>query len=350
MEFSNVDYAGGFAARYADTGEDYPSHECFIGGVRCRADEARFGGIVIEAVAERNAIQRLLEAAKTEYAELGAWPAFKSGEWLWRLIQRSYRNYWERATVEYFTEKYGTTDQDKIAGKLIEVAAKNAAILGGLTGAAVSIDEMAAILTAAGGGVGLPANLAIGGTAISAEAILLLRFQIQLVANLGKLYGVPLDPDDPEDILVILAFALGGGAAGAAGKAGAKVGGKIGGRAAKAVFSKDLLALLKKLAAKIGVKDPPEDDREVRDPNRVNRYRNGMELRRDEGCRQDRRQALQTETSRSQWMSPRPNDRAMKRYQAKSDSDLGIGAGQILLIGKGKSGRLPRAEPSGERL
>jgi uncharacterized protein (DUF697 family) len=205
-------------------------------------------------VDDRNAIRRLLETTKREYAELGGWSAFKSGEWLWLLIQRSFRNYWERATVEYFCEKYGTTDPDKVAGKLITVAAKNAAILGVLTGAAVSTDEIVAILTAAEGGIGLPANLAIAAVALSAEAILLVRFQLQLVANLGKLYRVPLDPDDPEDILTILAFALGGSAADMAGKAGAKIGGKLGGRAAKVVFSRDLLAFFERLAAKVGVK------------------------------------------------------------------------------------------------
>lgn len=48
--FSNVDMSGGYTAKYADTGFDYPSHECLIDGVRCHADEARFGGIVIEVV------------------------------------------------------------------------------------------------------------------------------------------------------------------------------------------------------------------------------------------------------------------------------------------------------------
>ena len=31
-----------------DTGDSYDSHDCWIDGVACRADEARFGGIVIE--------------------------------------------------------------------------------------------------------------------------------------------------------------------------------------------------------------------------------------------------------------------------------------------------------------
>jgi uncharacterized protein (DUF697 family) len=203
---------------------------------------------------DRNVIRRLLETTKREYAELGGWSAFKSGDWLGLLIQRSFRNYWERATVDYFYAKYGTTNPDKVAAKLITVAAKNAAILGALTGAAVSTDEIVAIFTAAEGGIGLPANLAIAAAAFAAEAILLVRLQLQLVASLGRLYRVPLDPDDPEDILTILAFALGGSAADMAGKAGAKIGGKLGGRAAKAVVSKDVLAFLKRLAAKVGVK------------------------------------------------------------------------------------------------
>ena len=48
LDFSNIDLSGGYAARYADTGEPYDSHACWIDGIRCRADEARFGGIVIE--------------------------------------------------------------------------------------------------------------------------------------------------------------------------------------------------------------------------------------------------------------------------------------------------------------
>jgi uncharacterized protein (DUF697 family) len=145
-------------------------------------------------------------------------------------------------------------DVDQIAKKLIVVAAKNAAILGGITGATISTDEIVGLLTGFEGVVGLPANIAIAGVSISAEVILLVLIQLQLVANLGKLYGAPLDPDDPEDILTILAFALGGGAAFAAGTAGMQVGGKAAGLGAKNLFAKDLLATLKKIASKVGVK------------------------------------------------------------------------------------------------
>lgn len=40
--------SGGFEAIVADTKEEYPSHICYIEGVECWADEARFGGIVIQ--------------------------------------------------------------------------------------------------------------------------------------------------------------------------------------------------------------------------------------------------------------------------------------------------------------
>jgi hypothetical protein len=48
--FGNASLSGGFVAIYADTLENYGSHTCYIDGIKCYADEFRFGGIVIEAV------------------------------------------------------------------------------------------------------------------------------------------------------------------------------------------------------------------------------------------------------------------------------------------------------------
>lgn len=199
-------------------------------------------------------IKRELKDAAGDYAELGGWENLKSGTWVWQLIHKSFVNYWERANVEYFQQKYRTMDKHKIAAKLISVAARNAALLGAATGAAVSADEIVGVATAGEGGIGIPANIAVGLLAVGSEAILLARFQLQLVANLGKLLGVPLDPKDPEDILTILAFALGGSAADTAGKFGMKVGGRLAGNLAKGFFSKEVLATLKRVAAKVSIK------------------------------------------------------------------------------------------------
>ena len=48
LKFFNADLSGGFIAQYADTGTSYPGHECYIDEIPCFADEARFGGIVIQ--------------------------------------------------------------------------------------------------------------------------------------------------------------------------------------------------------------------------------------------------------------------------------------------------------------
>jgi hypothetical protein len=52
LEFFNSGLSGGHAARYADDKRPYASSVCFIDGQPCRADEARFGGIVIERIEE----------------------------------------------------------------------------------------------------------------------------------------------------------------------------------------------------------------------------------------------------------------------------------------------------------
>jgi len=203
---------------------------------------------------EKNDMRSQFSQAIGEYQDLGGWESFKSGEWLWNLIQRSLVNYWQNANLEYFKAKYCTSDKKVLTKKLTAVAAKNAAILGSVAGAAVSTDEIIGFATGGEVGVGIPANLAIAAAAIGGEAILLIHIQLQLIANLGRLYGVSLDPDDPEDILTILAFSLGGSAAQAAGRIGMKVGQKLAERAVKCVFKKEVLATLKRIAAKVGIK------------------------------------------------------------------------------------------------
>ena len=57
LEFSNESFSGGFIAKYSDTGEGRGSHICYIDGVKCWADEAYFGGIIIRP-AEDSVLRR----------------------------------------------------------------------------------------------------------------------------------------------------------------------------------------------------------------------------------------------------------------------------------------------------
>jgi len=47
LRFNNLSFSGGYIAHYADSAELYDSHECFVDGHRCKADEAYMGGIVL---------------------------------------------------------------------------------------------------------------------------------------------------------------------------------------------------------------------------------------------------------------------------------------------------------------
>lgn len=48
LRFDNVSLSGGLAARFADDGSLYEGDKCFVRGVRCRAEERRFGGVVLQ--------------------------------------------------------------------------------------------------------------------------------------------------------------------------------------------------------------------------------------------------------------------------------------------------------------
>ncbi len=48
LDFANAGLGGGFVASYRGVGKTRDSHLCFVDGVTCWADEARFGGIVVQ--------------------------------------------------------------------------------------------------------------------------------------------------------------------------------------------------------------------------------------------------------------------------------------------------------------
>jgi len=199
----------------------------------------------------KTAIQEQFEKAKKEFEELGGWRGFKSGEWFLTLVRVAFRAYYEKANYEYFKEKYPAADEETLIETLTSVAAQHAAILGGIVGAMVSVDEIAALVDI---GITLPTNVAIAGIAVAGELIALTRIQLQLVANIAKVMRVRLDPDDPEDILLIFAFAVGGSVSEAAGKAGMKVGGHLTKVAIKKTIKKEVLKKLKEIAGKLGYK------------------------------------------------------------------------------------------------
>lgn len=70
------------------------------------------------------------------------------GEWLFKLIKKSFHYYWEKGNAEYFKEKYKSVDVNFLYKKLVIVTARNISLIGGLIGAAVSVDEILGIMEA----------------------------------------------------------------------------------------------------------------------------------------------------------------------------------------------------------
>lgn len=111
--------------------------------------------------------------------------AIKDGTWFNMFLMSCLASY-ERKVMEqggaaYLRGKYPGLPTDAIAGKLCELADKNAAIAGGLSGATAS----AAVLTT---GAGLPAAI----TAVMAEVLFTVRLQMRLAYDLHLVQGTPL--------------------------------------------------------------------------------------------------------------------------------------------------------------
>lgn len=117
-------------------------------------------------------------------------------------LRQVVQTYQTNARTSYFQQKYPGLEADDIADKLIFVTNRYAAIAGAVTDLSVSASQLATLSTA-----GMTAALFV--TSIGAEMIYLARLQIRLVLDLAVTYDLQLDPDDPEDILMIFGYAMG---------------------------------------------------------------------------------------------------------------------------------------------
>lgn len=52
VKFYNEDISGGCVGQYSDTKTKYEGNILYVNGIKCYAEEARFGGIVIRPVTE----------------------------------------------------------------------------------------------------------------------------------------------------------------------------------------------------------------------------------------------------------------------------------------------------------
>jgi uncharacterized tellurite resistance protein B-like protein len=194
----------------------------------------------------KSQVSKELEEAKA-LAKSFNFEKVKNGEWFTALLTQVIKAYDRNARAAYFQKKYPGLSADEIADILMSVTVRYATIAGAVTGVAASANEIAAVSSA-----GMTAALFVG--TIGAEMLYLSNIQMRLVLDMSVLYDLQLDPEDPEDILMIFGYALGVAPTELLGK-GLQVAARAGTTSTiKKVVSKGTLEAVQKFAQRLGFK------------------------------------------------------------------------------------------------
>ena len=196
--------------------------------------------------AVENEVSSELSEAKRLAAKLNI-EDVKSGKWFYELFLKFIQSYNRNVRAEYFQQKYPGLPADEIADILTSVTVKYAVVAGAITGAAATANQIAAL-----GSAGMTVVVMAG--AIGSEMIYLSRLQMRLVLDLSVVYDLQLDPDDPEDILMIFGYALGVAPSDLLGKGAAMAAGAGAKYAIRKYISKGTLKAIQDFARKIGIK------------------------------------------------------------------------------------------------
>ena len=155
----------------------------------------------LEDEALKSQVTSELEEAK-QLAKSLNFDEVKSGEWFIDLLRKVIQTYDRNVRATYFQQKYPGLPADEVADILTSVTVRYATIAGAIAGAAATANQIALLSSA-----GMTAALFVG--SIGAEMLYLAKIQMRLVLDLSVVYDLQLDPEDPEDVLMIFGYALG---------------------------------------------------------------------------------------------------------------------------------------------
>ena len=199
-----------------------------------------------EDEALKHQVSSELDAAK-QLAKSLNFDEVKSGEWFSGLLRKVIQTYDRNTRAEYFQKKYPGLPPDDIADILTTVTVRYATIAGAIAGAAATANQIAALSS-----VGMTAALFVG--SVGAEMLYLSQIQMRLVLDLSVVYDLQLDPEDPEDVLMIFGYALGVAPTEMIGK-GLQIAAGAGAKeAVKKYISKGTLKTIQDFARRLGFK------------------------------------------------------------------------------------------------
>ncbi|WP_210410904.1 TerB family tellurite resistance protein [Oerskovia sp. KBS0722] len=156
------------------------------------------------------------QAVEQEFHELREFVAglspddITAGGWFAKLLAHALNSYTTKVDWQYFQEKYKGVPADAIVDQRIKMAARYAAIEGGLSAGAYTAAVVATIGSLGGASpMTVPAAMAT----VMVDIAFLTRLQLHLAYDIAVLYRVPLDLSDPDDLwkLIRVAFTIKGG-------------------------------------------------------------------------------------------------------------------------------------------
>lgn len=131
----------------------------------------------------------------------------KSGSWFTQLLARALSSYTEKIDWQYFQERYEGVPADAIVDQRIKMAARYAAIEGGLSASAYT-GAISATIGTLGGASPLTVPAAV--VTVMVDIAFITQLQLRLAYDIAVLYRVPLDTSDPDDLwkLIRVAFTI----------------------------------------------------------------------------------------------------------------------------------------------
>lgn len=175
----------------------------------------------------------------------------KANEIIIKAISDTITAYEKNANKDYFQKKYPGKSKDFIEDKLIKVSVSNSTLLGGITGAAISVQEIAGLAELPITG---PVAFTTGVASLVTEMAILIRLQSKMILELADLYDFKIDREDPEDILFIVKCLLLSSAQDMVREPLVKFGAKMSVEFSKKIATKEMSKFLKSLGVKIGTK------------------------------------------------------------------------------------------------
>jgi tellurite resistance protein len=136
----------------------------------------------------------------------------KSGNWFTKLAAHAMNAYTEKVDWQYFQDRYAGVPADAIVDQRIKMAARYAALEGGLSAGAYTA-TVAATIGSLGGAS--PATVPAAVATMMVDVAFLTQLQLRLAYDISVLYRIPLDVHDPEDLwkLIRVAFTIKSGEA-----------------------------------------------------------------------------------------------------------------------------------------